>query len=209
MGLKMESRYAREILMQRQHTYTHQTRRNPLKGLAGGLLAGILFAACQGDNLFVENFGVTGSVQDREIPVVNIVQPSAASSSAIPLGDSVLVTADIRDDAGVARIVFEGISFRGDPALGTDSEVARFESKTVDFLPPVPDTTISRYLLALPDTILETTQIIVTVFDTVGNFAADTVPLILGGPEVLFLNLAGGEDRLRRDFLPWRPRSGH
>ena len=60
-------------------------------------------------------------------------------------------------------------------------------------MPPVADTTISRYLVALPDTILETTQIIVTVFDAAGNSAADTVPLILGGPEVLFTNLFGGE----------------
>ena len=180
--------------MRRQRTYKHHMRRNPLKGLAGGLLAGILFAACQGDNLFVDFSGTSGSsVQDGEIPVVNIQQPSSVSASAIPLGDSVLVTADIRDDAGVSSVVFEGISFRGDPALGTDSEVPRFVSKTVDFVPPVTDTTISRYLVALPDTILETTQIIVTAFDTVGNSGADTVPLILGGPEVLFTNLVGGE----------------
>ena len=179
--------------MQRQRTYTHKTRRSPLKGLAGGLLAGILFAACRGDNLFVDFTGTGGALQDREIPVVNIQQPSAVSAAAIPLGDSVLITADIRDDAGVSSIVFEGISVRGDASLGTQSFVPRFTSKTVDFVPPVPDTTISRYLVALPDTILETTQIIVTVFDTVGNSAADTVSLILGGPEVLFTNLVGGE----------------
>ena len=174
--------------MQGQHTntrLTRHTRRSPLKGLAGGLLAGILFAACQGDNLFVDFTG-TGTLLDREIPVVSIVQPSALSAPAIPLGDSVLVTADIRDDAGVSRVVFEGISSRGDAALGTDAEVPRFVSKTVDFVPPVLDTTISRYLLPLPDTILETTQIIVTVFDTAGNSATDTVPLILGGPAVVF-----------------------
>ena len=184
--------------MRHQRTYKHHTRqnplrgRNPLKGLAGGLLAGILFAACQGDNLFVDFTG-TGSVQDGEIPAVNITQPSSASAAAIPLGDSVLITVDVSDDAGVAAVVFEGISLRGDPALGTESEVPRFVSKTVDFVPPVADTTISRYLVALPDTILETTQIIVTAFDTVGNFSADTVSLILGGPEVLFTNLVGGE----------------
>ena len=179
--------------MQRQRTYTHNTRRSPLKGLAGGLLAGILFAACQGDNLFVDFTGTGGALQDTEIPVVNIQQPSAISAAAIPLGDSVLVSADIRDDAGVSRITFEGISVRGDASLGTQSFVPRFTSKTVDFVPPVPDTTISRYLVALPDTILETTQIIVTVFDSVGNSAADTVPLILGGPAVTFTNLVGGE----------------
>jgi hypothetical protein len=161
--------------------------------LAGSLLAGILFAACQGDNLFVDFTGTGGSLQDGEIPVVNIQQPSPISAAAIPLGDSVLVTADIRDDAGITRVTFEGISVRGNASLGTQSFVPRFTSKTVDFVPPVADTTISRYLVAIPDTILETTQIIVTVFDSVGNSAADTVPLILGGPEVLFTNLVGGE----------------
>ena len=179
--------------MQRQRTYTHQGRRSPLKGLAGGLLAGILFAACQGDNLFVDFTGIGGSVLDGDIPVVDIQQPSAVATAAIPLGDSVLVTADIRDDAGVSRVVFEGISVRGDASLGTQSFVPRFTSKTVDFVPSVSDTTISRYLVALPDTILETTQIIVTVFDSVGNSAADTVALILGGPHVQFTNLVGGE----------------
>ena len=104
-----------------------------------------------------------------------------------------LIIADIRDDAGISRIVFEGISVRGDASLGTQSFVPRFTSKTVDLVPPVLDTTMSRYLVALPDTILETTQIIVTAFDSLGNSAADTVPLILGGPEVLFTNLVGGE----------------
>ena len=178
--------------MRRQRTYRHHMRRGPLKALVGGLLAGILFAACQGDNLFVDFTG-TSSVQDSEIPSVTIEVPSSVTIAAKPLGDSVLVTVDVRDDAGVATIVFEGLSVRGDPALGTQSVVPRFVSKTVDLVPPSPDTTISRYLVALPDTILETALIIVTVFDAVGNSAADTVPLILGGPEVLFTNLVGGE----------------
>ena len=182
--------------MQRQRSYSYHKRRSPLTGLAGGLLAGILFAACQGDNLFVENFatlGPSGSVQDGEIPFVRIVNPPSATVSAKPLGDSVLVTVDLRDEGGVASIIFEGKSFRGDAALGTDNVVDRFASKTVQLVPPNTDTTVSRYLVALPDTILETTQIIVTAFDTLGNFSADTVPLLLGGPEVLFTNLVGGE----------------
>ena len=183
--------------MQRQRTYTHQMRKTPLRGLAAVLLAGILFAACQGDNLFVDFTGATittgGSLQDGDIPFVRILNPPSATTAARPLGDSVLVTVLVRDDVGIESIVFEGKSFRGDPALGTDNVVDRFVSKTVQLIPNDPDTTVSRYLIALPDTILETTQIIVTAFDSVGNFSADTVQLILGGPEVLFLNLVGGE----------------
>ena len=178
--------------MEREPIHTHPTRGIRLKSLAAGLLAGILFAACQGDNLFIDFTG-TGLIQDGEIPTVTIQVPSPIAVAARPLGDSVLVTVDISDDAGVATVVFEGLTLRGDVDLGTDTVVARFEAKTVEFVPPVSDTTLSRYLLALPDTILETTQIIVTVFDTVGNFASDTVSLILGGPDVSFLNLSGGE----------------
>ena len=178
--------------MERERTHTRHTRKNPLKVLAGGLLAGIIFAACQGDNLFVD-FDTTGQIQDADIPTVEIVVPSPLSVAAIPLGDSVLITVDVSDDAGVSSVVFEGLALRGDAALGTDVVVTRFESKTVDFVPEVSDTTLSRYLLATPDSILETAVIVVTVFDTVGNFAADTVPLILGGPDVQFENLVGGE----------------
>ena len=179
--------------MQCQRTYTQNTRRSPLKGLAGGLLAGILFAACQGDNLFVDFTPAGSTVQDSEIPVVNILQPSAVATAAIPLGDSVLIIADIRDDAGISSVTFEGISVRGDASLGTQSLVPRFTAKTVNFVPLIADTTIGRYLVALTDTLLETTQIIVTAFDSVGNSSADTVPLILGGPDVQFTNLVGGE----------------
>ena len=71
--------------------------------------------------------------------------------------------------------------------------VPRFESKTLAFVTEVSDTTVSRYLLATPDTVLETAAIVVRVFDSVGNFSSDTVPLILGGPDVQFENLVGGE----------------
>ena len=189
----MEKSVRKGDIMQCQRTYTQNTRRSPLKGLAGGLLAGILFAACQGDNLFVDFTPAGSTVQDSEIPVVNILQPSAVATAAIPLGDSVLIIADIRYDAGISSVTFEGISVRGDASLGTQSLVPRFTAKTVNFVPLIADTTIGRYLVALPDTLLETTQIIVTAFDSVGNSSADTVPLILGGPDVQFTNLVGGE----------------
>ncbi len=179
--------------MERERTHARHTRRTPLKALAGGLLAGILFAACQGDNLFVDLTPGLGGVAGPDVPTLSIQVPSPTSVAAIPLGDSVLVTVDVTDDVGVSQIVFEGIALRGDPNLGTESVVTRFVSKTVDLIPPSPDTTISRYLLATPDTVLETALIVVKVFDEVGNFATDTVSLILGGPDVQFENLVNGQ----------------
>jgi len=177
--------------MERERTHTRHatsytsshTRKTPLKVLAGGLSAAILFAACSGDNLFVDFTGTgTGGLQDAAIPTVEIIVPSPLSVPTIPVGDSVLVTVDIADDVGVSSVVFEGVALRGDPDLGTDEVITRFESKTVDFVPEVADTTVSRYLLATPDLVLETALIVATVFDGAGNSATDTVSIILGAP---------------------------
>ena len=164
-----------------------------LKRIFGVLLVGVGFAACEGDNLFT---GLPRSGQvDADLPVVEILDPpSTAVTVAKPVGDSLLVTANVSDDTGIATVIFQGIAFRGDAALGTDSLVQRFDTKVVDLLPPVEDTIISRYLQATtPDSTLEVVQIIVTAIDTLGNAASDTVPINLGGPDVEFLNLVGGE----------------
>ena len=176
--------------MQRQRTYTHRTRRNTLKGLAGGLLAGILFAACQGDNLFVE-FGVQSTVGSDVR--VNILDPPPGQITAKPLQDSLLVMVDLFNVAGITRVVFEGLALRGDAALGTDVAVPRFVSKTVDFLNPVTDSIVTRFLQPLSDPTLEVVAIIVTAFDADDNFTADTVQIFLGGPSVQILNFVGGE----------------
>ena len=163
-----------------------------LKRLFGVLLLGVGVSACDGDNLFT-GLPRAGQV-DADVPVVKILDPPSANvTPAQPLGDSLLVTVDVRDDTGIATVVFQGLAFRGDAALGTDSIVERFETKVVDLLPPVGDTILSRYLKATPDSTLETVQIIVTAIDTLGNSASDTVAIFLGGPDVDFLNLTGGE----------------
>ena len=179
--------------MRRQRTHKHDTRRSPLKGLAGGLLAGILFAACQGDNLFVDFTGTGGSVQDEEIPSVRILDPPPDQVTAKPLQDSLLVMVDVSDVGGISKVVFEGLALRGDASLGTDVAVPRFETKTVDFLDPVSDTIVTRFLQPLADATLEVVAVIVTAFDADQNSTADTVQIFLGGPSVQILNFAGGE----------------
>ena len=189
----MEKPVRKGDMMQRQRTHKHDTRRSPLKGLAGGLLAGILFAACQGDNLFVDFTGAGGSVQDGEIPSVRILDPPPDQVTAKPLQDSLRVMVDVSDVGGITRVVFEGLALRGDASLGTDVAVSRFESKTVDFLDPVSDTIVTRFLQPLTDATLEVVAVIVTAFDADQNFTADTVQIFLGGPSVQILNFAGGE----------------
>ena len=152
-----------------------------------------LLLACDGQNLFVDP-AVTGAI-DTSAPTVRILTPSSTegSPSAKPLGDSVLVTVEMSDDVGLDSVRFEGVSFRGDADLGTDTVVTRFESKLVRLLTVPEDTTVSRFLIAVDDTIKETAQIIVFAFDTLGNVSSDTVQLILGGPDVKVLNLVDGD----------------
>ena len=157
-----------------------RTNKRSLKGLLGGLAIALLVLACDGQNLFV---GPSLTQQeDRAAPTVTIQVPG--ESAAAPLDDSVLVTVHATDDSGLSSLQFEGISFRGDVNLGTNELVPRFETKLVQLLDPTEDTIISRWLIPIADTLREETNIIVTAFDTLGNVSADTVPLILGGPEV-------------------------
>jgi hypothetical protein len=165
-----------------------------IKGLLGGLAAGLLVLACDGQNRFVgppltQEGGQQGGGADGDAPEVFIETPG--DSAASPLGDSVLVTAHVMDDGGLASVSFEGVSFRGDVSLGTDEIVPRFEAKFVQLLDAVEDTIISRWLIPTADTLKEETNLIVTAFDTLGNVSADTIPLTLGGPEVLLEDLVG------------------
>ncbi len=159
-----------------------------VKGLLGGLTAGLLMLACDGQNLFVGP-PLLDQQTDRGAPTVIIMTPG--DSAASPLGDSVLVTAHATDDAGLASLQFDGLSFRGDANLGTDEIVPRFETKVVQFQEPVEDTIISRWLIPVADTLKEETNLIVTAVDALGNSSSDTIPLTLGGPEVDLEDLVG------------------
>ncbi len=152
-----------------------------------------LLLACDGQNLFVGP-AVTGRV-DTRAPTVEILTPSSTpgSPSAKPLGDSVLVTVQMSDDVGLDSVRFEGVSFRGDVNLGTDTVITRFESKVVRLFTVPEDTTVSRFLIAVDDTIKENSFIIAHAFDTLGNVSSDTVLLVLGGPDVQVINLVSGD----------------
>jgi hypothetical protein len=112
--------------------------------------------------------------------------------AARPVGDSVLIQARASDDVGVDSILLAGIAYRGDVDLGTDTVVVRYFSKMVRFGRSVSDTTVSRYLVATPDTTRESSTLLAIAYDTGGNISADTVSLTIGGPRVTFLTLEDG-----------------
>jgi hypothetical protein len=156
----------------------------------GGVLA---VGACEGENLFSVPPGAGGSTgADTKPPVVSITVPRGDSLSAKPVGDSVFVTAHVTDDAGIRTIRMYGVARRGVDTLGTDTVVSRFNEKTITVEAGVKDTTVYRYLLPTPDTTKELAVIVVEATDTMGNLAADSVDLVLGGPDVILLNIQQG-----------------
>jgi hypothetical protein len=151
--------------------------RRPPGALA--LLLGLFATACDGENLFQ---GGTQRGLDTTPPIVEIRAP--AGDATFPVGDSVLIEAFVADDRGVVDVEFSGIALRGNPELGTLQEVRRFASRRVEFDAAMPDTTVRRFLVALPDSAAERVLLIATARDSTGNIGADTASVLIGGPRI-------------------------
>lgn len=129
-------------------------------------------------------------VADSVRPTVTIVLPNATTRT-IAVGDSLFVQTRVQDAGVLDSVVIEGFAVRGDPNLGTDRRVDRWDRKTVDLYGAgrvVRDTTLNRFLLATSDTVSESDVfVVVTAVDTTGNAAADTFQVAIGGPKVSVL----------------------
>jgi hypothetical protein len=94
-------------------------------------------------------------------------------------GDSVLVRVRLTDNTGVRRVGVQGYAIYGDPELGTEDPVLRFETRSGDteFEGLPADTTVSRYLIydpasaeiRPPEVAVETLSIQVTATDVGGT----------------------------------------
>lgn len=155
-------------------------------GVVGVSVGLVGVAACDGPNRFTGP-GIDGGGGAAGAPTVDVTEVR----SSVPVGDSLLVKASARDGSGIVSLAFHGRTLRGDPDLGTDQSVDRFESRTVSFEDSPTDTTVSRFLQPVPgDDTRETTWIVVEATDEDGNVGVDSVAVIVGGPAVEFLNLA-------------------
>ena len=117
-------------------------------------------------------------------PSVTILQPSTPAFP-VGVGDSVLVQFRATDDRAIVSVEIVGVSFRGNPAFGTDTVVERFTKRTIA-IPNRPDTTMARFLYVIKtDSTTEDATIIVTAIDSVGNRGADTTSVRLSaGPKI-------------------------
>ncbi len=91
------------------------------------------------------------TVVDGKRPILTFITP--ALGERLNVGDSLLVTARLRDNIGIANVTFWGETPRGDPNLGTSVTVQRYGRITAPatgrFAPGLRDTTIKRYLKVL------------------------------------------------------------
>ena len=141
------------------------------------------------------------SVEDSDAPSVEILRPTGplqagGDTTAVGTGAAVRVEAHVSDPSGISEVRFIGLALRGDPDLGTDTIVTRFAERVVTFPRPgvdtLPtDTIIRRDLPQLGDS-TEAVLIIVEATDLFGNVTSDTVPVIVGGPDVQILRPTDG-----------------
>lgn len=168
------------------------------------LLLGLVLAGCEGDNVFASGEDPRGEdpTEDSRAPEVFIPPPDVPVEQlevsgfvpvrdgvGVSVGDSILVAAQVTDNVGVTTVTFEGLAFRGDPAIGTDVVVTRFNPKTVELTEASQDTIIRRFLNPTQEDAREIVDIIVTATDTNGNVGTDTIQILIGGPSINFVNL--------------------
>ncbi len=165
------------------------------------------------DSLLTGNYTIFGFAADRSgifsrpnptkaFTVVDGKKPTLTFIAPVPgarlnVGDSLLVTARLQDNIGIARVSFIGQSKRGDPALGTETVVTRYFSLTApatgSFKPGLRDTTISRYLKVVTpvDTTADSLYVVGILSDAATPAAlTDTVRIAIRmatGPKVKFL----------------------
>ena len=135
---------------------------------------------------------------DRTLPTAVIDTPILGQ--LVNIGDSVLVTARLHDNAAIRTLDLVGLTVKGSAALGTLTRTIRYSAVTVpvnqDFRPNLRDTTIRRYLKPMVpvDTTVDSLMVYAIVTDTAGN--VDTVSKrvnIVAGPKVQVLNPVAGD----------------
>lgn len=135
------------------------------------------------------------TVVDGQKPTLTFIAP--VPGSRLNVGDSLLVTARLRDNIAISHVVFWGESKRGDPALGTDRIVQRYATLTAPpsgaFHAGLRDTTISRYLkvMAPIDSTTDSLYVVGILTDAATPTQhADTQRVAIRmatGPKVVFL----------------------
>lgn len=163
------------------------------------------------EGIALDLFGRSGTgaadlvVQDQRGPRIEDLTTSPPQT--VPLGDSILVQARIRDASGIASVSFRGVAQRGDPEFGTDQVITRFDERVIQFPRPAVDTLpkdirLSQFLSSEDEATSEQVTIIVQATDDGGNVSADSVAVFVGGPSIEIEFPTDGEFAGLNDILP-------
>ena len=161
------------------------------KALANNITDSVFLAATvtninKATKTIVQRIRVAG---DTVAPRDTIQLPAKAPLLTVAAGDSVFVRTHVMDNKGVVSLVLSGQSRRGNPALGTDTVVTRYTSRTVA-LPQSRDTVVTRYLRAVVpvDSTGEIVYIVAAAKDSAGNTKVDTTQVrVVSGPKVTII----------------------
>jgi len=147
------------------------------------------------------NFNKGVSTPDLTVATRDIRPPTGTFSnppldSQVVAGDTLTLRFHASDNVGVVSVAFRGYAQRGNPALGTDSTVLRFQAKTVTLpLQPADTTPVIRQLLpVLTDSTVEAVYLEARITDVGGNVTVVTRRIqVVGGSIVRALApVAGG-----------------
>ncbi len=118
---------------------------------------------------------------DEEPPAVEIFVPLPDETFLIT--DSVFVAVALSDNDAVAQLRLEGLALRGNPDLGSQIVVPRFQTKEVSFNVAPSDTVVARFLSPVVENTSEVVHLVATALDRQGNSTADTVAIFVIGDD--------------------------
>lgn len=134
-----------------------------------------VYADDRSSNRTVTSIG-TVEVQFRDYVAPDVTIEAPEVETVFGAGDSIFVRVRIQDAGGFQSVRIEGLAFRGDPDLGTDVTVDRFEEWTIELNEAVTDTTLTRYLRPTgEEDTAEPVTVIVTATDLAENEGSDSV----------------------------------
>ncbi len=166
-----------------------------------------LDGAKKGDRIIIRTTATDAALNTRtDSLIVSVAAPSISFDtpvvgSKVNVGDSLLVTARLHDDAGIKQVTFLGYSLRGSARLGTQDTIIRYPligapTLSANFAANVRDTVIQRYLKVQTPIDTTTDSLVVRgiLTDVLGG--ADTARVsvkIVRGPNVQVLSPVAGD----------------
>ncbi|MEO8620427.1 MAG: hypothetical protein ABI625_05125 [bacterium] len=165
-----------------------------------------LTGARKGDKIVVRTTVTDAALNTRtDSVVISIASPTITLLTPVPgaklnVGDSLLVTARLQDNAGIRSVSFKGYSLRGSAVLGTQDTVVRYPTITAPptgvFATGVVDTVITRYLKPLlpADTLTDSLVVTAIAIDALGGVDTAMVTVkVVRGPNVQVLSPVVGD----------------